>query len=304
MDVGVLPFRRGDGMIHVSQVAQDVLQPPDVIPFICDPLIPAQGVTFLHGPKSIGKSPFIWTLAHAVASQRHFLGMPCTQGCVLIVEVDSPKATVQRRLTGIKDIPPNWFVLWGHACNIMSPADPVRQAMQRANEEIKPDLVILNTLRKSHPADDKESAVPSLFYRQLELIFPDSARMVVHHDKKMSVDGGLAEQAHSGSEAWRNDAQSVIHLERSKKGTLRLVHTGSQVSETLDSLMVRLTAGNSLVELFDPQKERDQIVVDLFRAAKGESARQKAEVTSIDLIDLGITLSADRVRHIVAQNGA
>ena len=282
-------------MIHVSQVSQDVQAPDQEISFICDPLIPAQGVTFLHGPKGIGKSPFIWSLARAVASGRHFLGMPCTQGCVLTIEVDSPKAIVVPRLKQIKDLPDDMYVLWAHQFNIMSPADPVRQHMIRANQDINPKLVILNTLRKAHPADDKESAVPSLFYRQFELIFPDAARMVVHHDKKLS-EGGLAEQAHSGSEAWRNDAQSVIHLERAGgRGKLALVHTGSQVSELLERTMLHLIATNSLVALYS---EKDQIIIDVFKAAKGDSARQKAEAASKDLKEMKVEISPERIRHI------
>ena len=62
-----------------------------------------------------------------------------------------------------------------------------------------------------------------------------------------------------------------------------------------------MIATNSLVALYS---EKDQIVLDVFKAAKGDSARQKAEAASEDLKEMKVEISADRIRHIAAQDGS
>lgn len=288
----------GPSLIHLSLVAEDILLAEQAPAFVCDPLVPAEGVTFIHGPKSVGKSPFIWTLARAVASGGRFLGMPTRQGRVLVVEIDSPKSAVQRRYKLIPDVPQGWFTLWGAAFNIFRTEHPLCAAMLEAAQKIDPNLVILNTLRKAHPYDDKESQVPSQFYRRFEELFPGAARIVVHHDRKPSAEANTPDHAQSGSEAWRNDAQSVIHLEKAGKGRMKVSHTASQVSECLEPFTVYFVEGNSLIGLHN---ERDEMIVRVFQATEGSSGRQKAEAAAKTLAEMGIELSPVRVRNIVAE---
>src|ERR1044071_8088981 len=68
-------------------MAVDVTAPT----FLINPFVPVQGVTFCYGKKGVGKSPFSWEAARAVALGRPFIGhWPTQQGVVLYIELDTP----------------------------------------------------------------------------------------------------------------------------------------------------------------------------------------------------------------------
>ena len=58
--------------------------------YIIEPIIPKPGITILHGRwGGTGKTAVLVTEAVCVATGQPFLGLPVTQGPVLIIEADN-----------------------------------------------------------------------------------------------------------------------------------------------------------------------------------------------------------------------
>lgn len=81
----------------------------------------------------------------------------------------------------------------------------------------KPDLVIVDTLRKTTLLDENDSSTPMRVYSAWRRLFPESAIAVVHHDRKMSTMPGASikpEEAARGSIAWSGDADGCLQLSK------------------------------------------------------------------------------------------
>ena len=74
---------------EVIDVAQLRARPKPEQAFVIDPIVPVPGVTILHGRWGTGKTAVLVTEAVCVATGQPFLGMPTTQGSVLIIEADN-----------------------------------------------------------------------------------------------------------------------------------------------------------------------------------------------------------------------
>jgi len=205
--------------------------------FLVDPYVPTGGVVFFHGKSSIGKSPLTWELARCVAAGSPFLGCPTRQGHVLYLDVDTPEHQIQKRVKLLpQPLPAEWYFEFASPFNVLQVPDSLAiKRLREAHEKVKPALVIVNTLRKVHYADDKESNIPMRVYGAFASIFPGAALWFTHHDKK---DGDPtvprnADEEFSGTQAWLNDATVGMHLRKNgpQKGLLRLDHTKSQVSD-------------------------------------------------------------------------
>jgi hypothetical protein len=94
---------------------------------------------------------------------------------------------------------------------------------------LKPNLVIVDTLRKICRGDEKDGRFPSQVYGFFQQTFPDAAIQFNAHDRKGSRDGLYmpSDEDFSGHQAWANDAQSVIHLSKTINDEKRveLAHT-------------------------------------------------------------------------------
>jgi hypothetical protein len=223
--------------------------------FLLDPYIPRQGTVFLYGDSSIGKSPLTWSIARHVAAGSAFCGLPTSVGKVLYIEVDTPERIVVPRLQRLHPIiGDEWKgnLHWVFDENLTVPSIPTAKCqttdrLLQFQEVIEPDLVIVNTCRKIHTFDDKDSKTPSAVYNYFKMVFPQAATLFVHHERKRSRDPeahDIAQESFSGSKAWMNDAQVGLHLvsHRPKHGksNLRLLHWKSQVSEKMRGLELQL----------------------------------------------------------------
>lgn len=223
--------------------------------FLLDPYIPKEGIVFLWGKTSIGKSPLAWHLASAVGSGTSFFGLPTKESRVYFLELDTPELSVAGR---IQKMPPARNVWFDFLPPLSIPYVSPEEAghFLWVQKEIRPDLVVVNTLRKSHDMDDKDSRTPKLVYSFFQKTFPDAAFLFVHHERKTPQDPRFTSQERegfSGANAWLNDAQVGLHLERYDglpKENLRLYHRKSQVSELLKPIPLRL--GEDGTELRSP----------------------------------------------------
>lgn len=236
MPVSILTWEQ----IHAKRYAQE--------PFALDPYIPSRGITFLFAPTSVGKSALMFKIAACVGEGEPFFGLPTTKGRVLIIELDTPEQLVAPRIQAPNvGAPPKdvWFAFCPPLSIPMVRPD-IHEALKKARDLSQPSLVIINTLRKAHTLDDKNSNVPSIVYGYFLDLFPESALLFIHHTKKQPPSNieVVEREMFSGSNAWISDAQSAIYLQpwkqakRRRKGekrqelycSLRLCHAKSQVA--------------------------------------------------------------------------
>jgi hypothetical protein len=150
---------------------------------------------------------------------------------------------------------------FGRPVNILQLSTIDTARLHRAQAVALPALVVINTLRKAHILDDKESETPTRIYGAWRGVFPSATLLFIHHDKKESsgTEGPL-DQRFSGSQAWQNDVQVAFHLTRMGGGSptedptrpprklcVRLTMTKSQVSdhEAFRPIILQLQADGS-----------------------------------------------------------
>lgn len=247
----------------------------------------------LHGRASLGKSPITWQMALSVASGKPLFGLPVKQGPVLYIEVDSPEIIVKPRLKLLHDDFPGElplrFAFFDGGFDILQPTPKV---LEQLNElaSFNPALVIINTLRKVFSTSANDSETPSRVYREFRRLFPGSALLFVHHDRKLQKDHTpeMESEDLSGSLAWLNDCNVGLHLVRHGKepGSIRLDHTKSQASERLAPLLLKLHEDGSHIGVMTHETLRE--VAMLLKTAPPSTAREK------DLFVAGIMRCSER----------
>ena len=236
--------------VYFSGSLQDVFTSFNHQPkWLIEPYLPAEGIVLLHGKYSSGKSPLLWKLAQCVSEGVDFFGhQPARTGNVLYIEIDEPLIVTKDRLSKLDPMPKNVHVLGMNPFNIAN-LDPFdEEQLRNANDDVAPLVVLVNSLRKSHTMDDKDSATPSRIYGAWKELFRKSCFVFIHHDKKSGIFEGkrtaASDEDFSGSQAWANDAQIVLHLKivgdsrRARQMTLDV--TKSQLSSLPDPLGLKL----------------------------------------------------------------
>jgi RecA-family ATPase len=225
--------------------------------WLINPYVPRNGIVFLWGETSSGKSPVGWHLAAAVGRGDNFCGLPAYPARVLYLEVDTPERLVHARISHMTAAPNvDFLFLPPLSVPEVSTEDAVLLSEAAGNNY---DLVIVNTLRKVHNMDDKDSATPKMVYSFFQHTFPGSALLFVHHTKKTQVDQEMRlKENFSGAMNWLNDAQVGLCLqtyESEKEGiNIRLHHEKSQVSARYMPLGLKL--GSDGTEVRCPKYER------------------------------------------------
>lgn len=205
--------------LETFTLSELLAEPAENITWLIEPFIPAGGIIFFHGPTSVGKSPFTWQLSLSIATGADFFGYtPATTGMVLYLELDTPKPLIKGRLAKLESRTQNLrFAIFDHTINILDLNAKDRARLTGLQAHLRPVLVVINTLRKVHMANDKDSDVPAKVYSGFRSIFPTAALLFVHHDKKPISNGMLPENpdyGFSGSQHWMDDAQVALHITR------------------------------------------------------------------------------------------
>lgn len=202
--------------------------------WLINPYVPSGGaIVFFWGETSTGKSPLGWHLASAVGRGTNFFGLPANAGKVLYIELDTPEMLVHDRVKKLEPVE-NVDFLFLPPLSVPEVAPPDQAMLDKAARN-NYDMVIVNTLRKSHNLDDKEPVTPKLVYSYFQAQFPGSSLIFVHHTKKPQAETQQRlKDNFSGAMNWLNDAQVGIALTRfedERQGiNVRLNHEKSQVS--------------------------------------------------------------------------
>ena len=160
-------------------------------------------VTLIGAPKE-GKTFLAAGLADSVARGGEFLGHHCETGRVLYLQLDTPAPVWKDTLRKLRDsgngVHPG--VLFVHPndqkrpLNVLTP--DTRQYLREALHAAKPDLVILDTLRKIHSADENDSTEMKIVFDQIDDVFGTHALLILHHTRKLPADATEPDPAQTG----------------------------------------------------------------------------------------------------------
>lgn len=158
------------------------------------------------------------TLGVAVATGTAFLGeFMCHRGPVLLVEADMTRKLLQDRMIGA-DSTKHIAVLHTEPFDIVQfvKKGAIPDAMKRA-QDLRPTLVMVDSLRKTSQQDEIDSKTPGLVYEAWRQLFPGATRLISHHDRKRPTNPQAflnADEAARGTGAWLDDADAAMRLSR------------------------------------------------------------------------------------------
>ena len=258
------------------------------IPFLINPYIPRGGIILLYGKTRVGKSPLTWESARCIGSGEPFFGLPTAPGRVLYLELDTPRLLVQPRVKKLPPAPNVWFQFMG-PCNVSKLDSPMIPILKGFAEGVKPDLVVVNTLRGIYQGDEKDGVQPIKVYANLQYLFPNAAILLVHHDKKSSGnpdDASDPDEAFSGHMAWLNHCQVGLHIVKHgpTPGLIRLVHSKSQVSRPMKDFVLQLHKdGTNLAEFSSMRLKQILEVYQLLPTTTSKTERVRLTAVQVGL---------------------
>jgi RecA-family ATPase len=200
--------------------------------------IPAGNVTLLYGDGGTGKSLAAMQLAIAVAAGQSCFGHPATAGSALYLTAEDDETELHRRIADIAG--GDGLSLDGLAPNLtaisLAAADPALavsgerdnirltplwRALKAMVEEMRPRLVVLDTLADIFAGNENVRAQARAFIGKLRAMAIENgaAIVVLAHPSRagLSTHGNNAAAGSSGSTAWHNSVRSRLLLERAEK---------------------------------------------------------------------------------------
>lgn len=165
--------------------------------YLIDKFIPCPGRILLVGPPKKGKSYFGLQLGLAVAKGESFMGRHSTQAKVLYLQYDTPHGLWLQRLKDLRksgvSFHENFVMLDPQEAKVQldvrkNPSDITY--LKNVVEEVKPKLVIIDTLRKTFSGDENSSDVGAEVFNILNDIFIHCAVVYIHHTHKLSPPPG------------------------------------------------------------------------------------------------------------------
>jgi hypothetical protein len=190
-------------------------------PKLIDPWLAAGAIALVFGPPSAGKSLWSATLAREVARGGTLYGAyPCARSRVLVIQADMPTEMVVERVQA-SSVPPSPNVQYWLTNN--APLDVLKLAKTHKAElaqarAFAPELVIVDTLRKTHSLDENDSAAPDRVYSAWREAFPGAVFVFLHHSRKIPMNATSADamirESFRGSIAWAAGADTLIAIRR------------------------------------------------------------------------------------------
>lgn len=191
------------------------------VKFLLDQLVPAGGITFVHGPPGCGKSAFVWGAANAISVGQPYLGLATTQANCLLLSTDMNLYMYKIRWgdKGDEKFTPAFPFAVLPRCNISAPTFLGGTLAKQISEFVGQgsiQLLLFDALGGFHAglsARDDETA--TLVVSALTAWFPDATKIVIAHDRKLHMDetsGDPSDESILGSQVWRASATSQIHM--------------------------------------------------------------------------------------------
>lgn len=188
------------------------------ITFLVDGVLPTEGLAAIYGPPSAGKSFLALDMACAVATGSPWLGKRTRQGSVVYIAAEG-RAGLQQRLRawkeqqGLVDMSiPVFFIT--EAANLLQRGDLAALLMLFSTMDPKPALIIIDTLHRSMPGGDENSAKDvGLVIEHADQLRKtlNCAVMLVHHS-------ALNSERERGSSSLRGAVDALMFAKKDEAG--------------------------------------------------------------------------------------
>jgi hypothetical protein len=234
--------------------------------YIVDPLLPTGGIGLVHGKGSHGKTQWAFALMNDLTSGGLFLNRyPTREGSVLYLQFDMPETLFQERLQ--KALPafsrPDRIHVVSHHKPIDITEDRYVTGFRAIVESLEPSLVIVDTLRKVHPFDENDNAVPSVVYAAWkEVAGKDTSVLIIHHDRKAppatrgaDTSDEEAEESFRGARAWIDDSDLGVRLK--KRGDVVTMGYSKLRCAPQEPMVLRFNPKTLLIEPKPPETARE-----------------------------------------------
>lgn len=208
----------GWNRLKIPTIEEFLAEPQPPVLWSCRELLPAGGITLLHGKTSVGKSPFTWEIARAISTGQDAFGLfNTTKSRVLYVEGDTPKVQMYPRLKLLPKPVGDWYLacVQGMGLDIALPSAKGTELLKYFKGELDPEVIVWNTLRALTVADLSKGETVSRTYYNIRAFFPSASHLVVHHDRKESTSKDsqeIPDESFSGSAGWRDTAQVALNI--------------------------------------------------------------------------------------------
>lgn len=265
-----------------------------------DQIAPAQGVVTVSGPGGCGKTWMLLDLAIAVATGTKWLGqIECQQGSVLIIDEESSERLLTERLTKMcagrlldttSGLPIEFAVQQG----VLFDNEDAFALLVSAVEELKPSLIIIDSLVRVHRADENSSvAMAAVFSKVKELVRGSNRTVVIaDHHRKPSALPMSPEHLVRGSSEKLAFSDSILVLQKRASGELTVKHVKSRFGKEIDDFdfeIVDTDADSTVVRYSGDSEERrerskyghvKEVILEALSGESGSCTRQ-------ELVELG-----------------
>jgi len=192
--------------------------------YLIHKLIPKPGRVMIVGPPKVGKSRLALQIAMAIGRGESFLGRKAMKGKVLYLEFDTPGEVWQDAVREMQEcgvdlsgeVYFNDPSTWAGQRNIFDLAD--RTELVNLIEQVNPDVVIVDALRKLFMGDENDSNLKMKVWQHLNNMTVGQGRslIVVHHAHKLNpeLDRPEPSQAGRGSSFDAGEVEATLFLWR------------------------------------------------------------------------------------------
>lgn len=245
--------------------------------WLIEPLLPSGGAMLLYGDPKVGKSFAALQLIEAITTGSKWLGFPTHQSKVVYVQLDTPRNVWQTRIADLKmrgAITSEPGLLDRELLNTwpFDVLNPEHLIMLREElQAYQPGLVVFDTLRESHSADENDSTEMQSAVSALVAATQPAAMVLISHSRKPSQEDGFSlmnDNRGSSYVVGRMDA-IVRFTPKTARISGRSIEEHSLELERMDSGFWEVTSG-----------ENDHYIAGIVLDKEIPSIRQKAKVLS------------------------
>lgn len=163
--------------------------------WLIQPLLPSSGAMLLYGDPKVGKSYAALQLSEALLTGQPWLGFPTRKSKVAYIQLDTPRNVWQTRIRELQAS--KAMTLLPHLADRETlnawPFDilkPDHLIMLRDElQAVEAELVIIDTLRESHSADENDSTEMQDAIAALAAATQPAALCLISHARKPAQDG-------------------------------------------------------------------------------------------------------------------
>ncbi|MGD0115586.1 MAG: AAA family ATPase [Dehalococcoidia bacterium] len=219
--------------------------------FVVDPFFIKGAIGMMAGSPGSIKTWDALDLALAVGSGADWLGVfPTKQGPVLCLDQENSRSVVMRRLSQLREV--RGFPPSGSNVHLLTRDDLGSTdldftqeadfaALRAIVDEVKPVLIIIDSLREFHSAEENSSTFMLPVMRGLKALAEesDAAILIIHHLRK---DAGDIGDAIRGSGHFRATVESILGVvpDPGHQGRVTVMSVKNRYVEKVDPFQIQL----------------------------------------------------------------